>query len=114
MRIVKLQTLVFAISKACLWQFRIWVQPLTKPLGTYTYSLLRMDDLSCIQTSGEYFFTREAALAAGQSALEDLLKYREFPDPPGRVRRYPHRCEILAKQLRCSRKTKTCEGPGRR
>ena len=76
MRVVTLQTFVFAISKACIWPFRICVQPITRPIGTYTFSLIRMDAPSWSQTSGEYFFTREAAFAAGQSVIEDTLKTR--------------------------------------
>ena len=69
-----------------------------------------MDAPSWSQTSGEYFFTREAAFAAGQSVIEDILKHQECSDPPGLVSRYFLSCAIFAKQLRCSRQTKTCEG----
>jgi hypothetical protein len=45
-------------------KFRLLVQPRTKPIGTYTYVITRT----------EYFFTREAALAAGRAALDRILK----------------------------------------
>jgi hypothetical protein len=55
-------------------KFRLLVQPRTKPIGTYTYIITRTDDPDWGETTAEYFFTREAALAAGRAALDRILK----------------------------------------
>jgi hypothetical protein len=62
-------------------KFRLLVQPRTKPIGTYTYIITRTDGPDWGETTAEYFFTREAALAAGRAALDRI------PETPNVVRR---------------------------
>jgi hypothetical protein len=65
---------------AVCFRFRVSVQRRTKPIGTYGYIITRTDDPDWGETTGEYFFTREAASAAGRAALDRILK-RQAPRP---------------------------------
>ncbi|MGA7489135.1 MAG: hypothetical protein WBW74_19605 [Xanthobacteraceae bacterium] len=55
-------------------KFRVLVQRRTRPIGTYGYIITRSDDPNWSETTGDYFFTREEASAAGRAALDRILK----------------------------------------
>jgi hypothetical protein len=57
-------------------KFRLRVRPRTKPIGTYAYVITRRDDPELGETTAEYFFTPDEALAAGRAALDRILKRR--------------------------------------
>jgi hypothetical protein len=51
-------------------EFHVTVQPRGNPAGTYTYRITRSDNPNWAEIGGDSYANPEAALAAGQVALE--------------------------------------------
>jgi hypothetical protein len=61
----------------CFSQFQISVHWRVKPIGTFTYFITRKGDPDWSETTADYFFTREEALAAGRLTLEKIVKRQQ-------------------------------------